>query len=125
MTTNITREKWHDFCDDISRSMLDWEVAVEVLDKDLGDQTLAQNVPFRGMTFESKEGDVVEIELGDASNHETHMIREPRTFAVDNVGSGSRCVVEIENAVGTKTLVQFIQPFPTLDKWKRSEVAAR
>lgn len=105
--------------------MLDWEVAVEVLDKDLGDQTLARNIPFRGMTFESKEGDVVEIELGDASNHETHMIREPRTFAVDNVGSGSRCVVEIENAAGTKTLVQFIEPFPVLDKWKTPEISAK
>jgi len=68
---------------------------------------------------------VVEIEIGDACSHETHMIREPRTLVVDNVGSGSRCVVEIENASGTKTLVQFLQPFPVLDKWKKPEIAAK
>ena len=112
MTTNIARDKWNDFFDDISRSMLDWEVAIEVLDEDIGDQILAKNVAFKGMTFESKEGDVLEIELGDSANHETHIIRRPRSVAFENTGAGSGSIVEIEDLKGSKTLVHFIQPFP-------------
>lgn len=111
MTFEISKEKWTEFFNDLSKRRFGWETKVEVLSEDLGDQTLSEGLPLNGITFEEKSGKL-EIAIGeDASQHQFHTIENPTRVAYLNGEENHGGVIKIEDA-DSKTLISLINPMP-------------
>lgn len=126
MTQVIHKHEWKRFFDIISRERFGWETAVQVLDDDAGAQIMSEGLAFTGMTFEV-HGDnaVLELLIGrDAGNHQTHNIFDPKRVAYELNQTGPGGTLDIEDASGTKTLINFYLPKPTMLEFKRSEMVA-
>ena len=124
MTTEIKREEWKRFFDDLSRDLAGWQTVVELLNDDTGAQVLADGLPFVGLTYEDTHGNPsIELTLGeDRDNHQTHTIADPKLVAFEGSGIGPAGVLDIEDAAATKTLIRFVQPFPILAEYEKKEV---
>ena len=125
MTTQIQREEWKTFLDELSRNLVGWQIVVEVISDNVGAQILAEGLPFAGLTFEDDGSPSIELTIGtDAANHQAHTIANPTAVAFEGTGVGPAGVLDIEDDAGTKTLVKFVQPFPVLVEYEATEIAA-
>lgn len=114
MTLNIPKDEWANFFDDLTKRRFEWKTNLEVINAEIGDQTLSDGLPLKGVTFEDKGGrQTIEILLGkDADRHQAHNIAEPEKVAfLPNDGDGGG-ILEIEESDGTKTLVRILEPMP-------------
>ena len=124
MTTEIKREDWKSFFDDLSRDLAGWQTVVEVISDDVGAQVLTEGLPFVGLTYEDADGNPsIELTLGEnRENHQTHTITSPKLVAFEGSGLGPAGILDIEDGAGTKTLIRFVQPFPILVEYEETEV---
>lgn len=124
MTQVIQKTEWKDFFDRISHTYLEWETSVQVMSDDTGAQILSEGLPFNGMTFDESHGhNDMEVAIGmGTENHQTHNISDPRKVAFEPSGHGAGGTLDIEDASGTKTLINFIQPMPVLVEYVKSEI---
>ena len=124
MTTEIPREQWKEFFDNISKELVSWETNVEVMSDDTGVQMLAEGLPFGGLTFEDTPP-TIELVLGDGPDgHQSHTIKEPVMVAFENNGLGPSGVLDIEDKAGSKTLIKFVQPYPVLVEYVKTEMVS-
>ena len=114
MTSEIPREEWKMFFDDLTKRRFDWQTKVEIFDEDIGNQTLEDGLPLNGITLEEKADDTfIEIFIGtDDDHHQTHTIKNPTKINYLAEGGKLNGIVEFEELSGTKTLVHIIQPMP-------------
>lgn len=112
MTHELQKAEWKMFFDGLSNDLADWETTIHVLNEGTGAQILSEGLPFKGLTFEDKNGvDTIELLVGSGtSNHQTHNITKPTKVAFAGRGRGPAGTLDIEDASGTTTLVTFIQP---------------
>jgi hypothetical protein len=124
MTTQIKREEWKSFFDDLSRDLAGWQTVVEIFSDNVGAQILAEGLPFAGLTYEdSDDKPSIELTLGEErENHQTHSIVNPQLVAFEGTGVGPAGVLDIEDDAGTKTLIKFVQPFPVLAEYEEAEI---
>ena len=124
MTQEIQKKEWKDFFDKISHTFLDWETSVQVMSDDSGAQMLSEGLPFNGLTYDESHGHhVMEVAIGVGTEyHQTHNINDPQKVAFEPSGRGSAGTLDIEDATGTKTLINFIQPMPVLVEYVKSEI---
>jgi hypothetical protein len=124
MTELIKKMEWKDFFCRISRDFLDWETSIEVMSENAGARILSEGLPFNGMTFDEKHGlDQMEVAIGiGTDHHHTHNISDPRKVAFEPSGRGSGGTLDIEDASGTTTLINFIQPMPVTVEYVKSEI---
>jgi hypothetical protein len=108
-TQEIPKAHWLEFANDVSREYQGWGVTVELLDLELGDQPMAQALPFQGMSFEkegSEAGNIL-VEAGDVEPaYATHHIDHPRALRMVASIPGLETDIEIESEDGTTTLVR-------------------
>lgn len=114
MTLEISQEDWARFFDDLSKRRFEWQVRIEIISEEIGDQILDEGLPLRGITHEERNGrSVIAISVGqDSDHHQTHNITDPARI---NYLSDARTlggIVEIEEKNGTKTLIHIIKPMP-------------
>ncbi|HUF03451.1 MAG TPA: DUF5335 family protein [Aridibacter sp.] len=114
MTLNIPKDEWGSFLDDLTKRRFEWKTNLEVINREIGDQTLSDGLPLKGVTFEAKnEKRVIEILLGrNADDHQAHSIFRPKTVAFLPNEKDHGGILEIEEADGTKTLVRILEPMP-------------
>jgi hypothetical protein len=114
MAKQIVKKNWKDFCDTLSREMLDWGTRVQVLDYTTGAQILNDGLPFCGLTFSSKgENSEIELMLGNCpDNHQTHNIYQPTSIIYEPGCEEHTDLLYIEGERGSKTLIKFISPLP-------------
>ena len=114
MTNEIPKQEWKGFFDEISRNRLAWQSRVEVLKEDIGAQVLAENLPLMGVMFEEKADGkgAIEIMLGGepGAPHQTHTIFDPTKAAFLENDRSAGGILEIEDASGTKTLLEISPP---------------
>jgi hypothetical protein len=108
----ITRNEWKQFLDDLSERYGEWEIAVQVLNSEIGAQYLIECLPFVGLTLEEKPGKVsIELAAGtSAGQHQVHSILDPQKLLFETESEKDTGTLDIEDASGTKTLVSFIRP---------------
>jgi hypothetical protein len=115
-TTEIPRQKWLQYFNDIGKRYTGWNTTVEVLAGELGDQPEAEGLPLQGLSYDpsgSQAGDVM-VEVGDAGfPYETHLIRHPRAVRAASSAPSLELDIEIEGEDGLKTLVR-LRPRPEL-----------
>jgi hypothetical protein len=126
MNFEIKRENWADFFETLSRRRYEWKARIEVLNPEMGDQTLTEGLPLNGVTVETK-GDRTSIDISVGQNidaHETHNIKNPTRVAFLAGADVHGDVIDIEEEDGTKTLITFIEPMGILIGYIETEIAA-
>jgi len=112
-THEIPPEQWIPFCNRFSREHLGWPVIVEVLLGTLGTQPLARNLPFQGISFDTKgtRPSSVEIAAGDDSKtHIAHTVELPLHIWLANEDDDRNGTLKIEPGDGPPVLVHYHQP---------------
>lgn len=126
MNYEIKNENWADFFESLSKRRYEWKTKIEILNADLGDQTLTEGLPLNGVTVETND-DRTSIDIsvgGNTDAHQTHTVQNPSRVAflpsADNHGD----VIDIEEVDGTKTLITFIEPMGLLIGYMEIDIAA-
>lgn len=124
MITQIPKNEWKEFFDNLSRDLDGWETHIDLFSNDTGAQVISSGLPFHGLTVEVTNGDYfIELLLGNGpDNHQTHTIAKPILVAFEGTGLGPSGILDIEDEFGTKTLIKFIQPFPILAEYVETEL---
>ena len=114
MTTEIPKEKWAEFFNELSKRRFGWKTKVEVLDASLGAAILSEGLPFDGITFEEMPNRrEIELSVGKTfDQHQTHKISNPMKVEYLDNGDFFGGVVEIEEENKTRTLVRLLNPMP-------------
>jgi hypothetical protein len=115
-TTEIPKQEWQPFCDGFSQAYTGWRTTIEVMGKDLGDQQVARDEPFQGISFDTAGTGAgnMEIGVGEKPDHfATHFVDHPRHMRVADTRAGTEVDMEIEAADGTKYLLH-LTPSPAL-----------
>lgn len=126
MNYEIKKENWMNFFDSLSRRRYEWKTSIEILNPEMGDQTLTEGLPLNGVTVETKgERTSIEVSVGQgAGAHQTHTIIDPSRVAFLAAADGHGDVIDIEETDGTKTLITFIEPMAILIGHMEVEIAA-
>lgn len=116
MHFELKKEDWGRFLDNLGKRRHEWMTEVEVMNKELGDQTLSNGLPLNGITVEKIDDEMsIDISVGETTqHHQTHTIRNPIRVAFLAGDDTHGDVVDIEEADGTKTLIRLIEPMGLL-----------
>ena len=108
-THEIAKDHWPAYFSDLGRQYPGWGTSVEVLDRQMGDQRVASDLPLQGFSFEtagSQAGDLL-IEMGEANApFETHLVRRPLAVRAAVMEPGLETDIQIESEDGVTTLVR-------------------
>lgn len=116
-TREIPREEWQDYLSEFSKQHEGWQVTIEVVGMDVGDQIIAREWPLQGISCNrfhdapdgSSEG--ISVTAGDTpERHISHMVTHPTSLRVAQTDDGRDQGVQIESEDGPMTLVTFRAP---------------
>jgi len=111
-TQTISDEHWIEYFNRFSRDHMGWTATIEVLDRKSGPQHIAVNLPFQGISFDTKgtRPCMIEVNLGDRpGRHISHMVDLPLHIRQADEADGS-IDVQIEPADGPTTLLHLRGP---------------
>lgn len=126
MNYEIKRENWADFFESLSKRRYEWKTRIEIMNPEMGDQTLTDGLPLNGVTVETR-GDSTAIDIsvgGNTDAHQTHHIKNPWRVAFLAAAAGQGDVIDLEEEDGTKTLITFIEPMSLLIGYTQIDIAA-
>ena len=126
MNVDIKKQDWTDFFEAVSMRRYKWTARIEVINPEIGDQTLTDGLPLNGITAEAKDDQIsIDISVGENTHaHQTHKIRNPTRVLFLAAPDKEDEVIDIEEADGTKTLITFIEPMGIIVGFVEAEVAA-
>ncbi len=112
MTITIPKYNWAVFLNDLSNRRQAWDIRIEILNEELGDQILESDLPLVGFSCERRRGKyTVEITVGhDKNDHFTHTVVDPAKLRYLAAHGDIAGVLEFEELNGTKTLVHLSRP---------------
>ena len=117
-TTEIPRESWGKWLDDLSKRAQEHLVRIEVINREIGDQEMARFLPLIGISLEKKgseAGDIdIAVAVASAQADLDHRVDKPTRMFVEANDRGLIECLEIEDEGGGKTLVYFehLPPLP-------------
>lgn len=116
MNFEVKKEDWAIFFDNLSKRRFEWTTEIEVLNETLGHQVLSNGLPLNGLTIETAGAHtLIHISIGETvGHHQSHTIKDPTRIAFRSGDDTHGDVVDIEEADGTKTLLQFTGPMGVL-----------
>jgi hypothetical protein len=107
-TRSIPREEWTALFDTFSKEHLDATATLEVFSTDLGDQLVASERVFRGISADEKDGEnQIAIMLGGSvDDSATHMVSSPSEVWLKDADGDTGAALEIR-APEANTLLTF------------------
>ena len=100
----INRDQWDTFLASISDALIGKRAEIEVGSLDLGDQIVAERLPFVAISYDHKS-DLISVRLESLD----HMIRSPRElyaeFGIEGLAS-----LEIVDGEGARQIVKLTDP---------------
>jgi Family of unknown function (DUF5335) len=114
-TEEIPREDWSNFFNSFSQGHEGWLATLEVFDNEVGAQEEARELPFEGISLDSKNGEsqAVVISIGRTADHVTHTVHQPKHVWLQRTAAGADASLEIEAEGDSKTLLRFLSPVPS------------
>ena len=100
----LAKEDWQSYCNQVSQKLAGKRAFIEIGGLQLGNQLAARSMPLLGITYDPKS-DLVEIALEGFD----HLIRKPRSIAVDD-GSDGLSSMEIIDADERHQIVRLETP---------------
>ncbi|MCU1667161.1 MAG: hypothetical protein JWP40_88 [Blastococcus sp.] len=114
------RTEWTSLTDRLSAEYAGYDVTIEVLDPEVGDNQLVERLPFDSITYDHKD-DVVVVAVGGNSQRYPvalrHLIYHPQEFVVDQNPEGA--AIKVTDSTGTTTLISLLRR-PDGDSGQRS-----
>jgi hypothetical protein len=107
-TQEIPQDTWAAHLNGIGKTYRGWRTRVEVIGPELGDQTILDNQPLRGLHVETEArgaGDIV-IELGEAPQVLIHHIDRPTGVRIADTVPGQQVYIQVESEDGLVTLIR-------------------
>jgi hypothetical protein len=107
----VPKENWPRFLKMLNRIAVDRPVRVEVVERELGDQEMAELAPLRELDFETKGSAKGKLILGVGSDQGPliHTIATPTRFYVGITDAGVLEWLAIDEAPAGRTIVHFEQ----------------
>jgi hypothetical protein len=101
---------WPKFFKNLSLRQEGWEVSLEVLGQDIGDQVEERHMFLTGLTAElsdeaSRPDKIVMMLGGTPARHLTHILTAPTEVALQQTDLGIDSVLQIKLADGTTNLL--------------------
>jgi hypothetical protein len=115
--TELPRDRWHDFFEDLSRAMEGWDITLEVLDEVSGEDLAAleaERLPLAYMEYDHKD-DVFIIAVGGRDKRFPvlrHMIDRPRHIYADVMSPAMPWAVLVVAEDGARTLATIHERTP-------------
>jgi hypothetical protein len=104
------RTEWTKLTDRLTGEYRGYDITVEVLDPEVGDNPIVDRLPFDNLTYDNKD-DVAVVAAARDPEHEDvalrHMVHHPQEFVVDLIPEGA--AVKITDDTGTTTLVSLLR----------------
>jgi hypothetical protein len=104
------RTEWTKLTDRLTAEYEGYDVTIEVLDPESGDNPMVERLPFDNITYDHKD-DVVVVAVGGKSERYPvalrHLIYHPQEFVVDLIPQGA--ALKITDSTGTTTLVSLLR----------------
>jgi hypothetical protein len=104
------RTEWSRLTDRLTLEYRGYDVTVEVLDPETGDNPIVDRLPFDNLTYDHKDDVAVVAAAEDPKGEDVavrHIVRHPREFVVDLIPEGA--AVKITGDDGTATLVSLLR----------------
>ena len=105
------RTEWTSLTDRLSAEYAGYDVTIEVLAPDLGDNPMVERLPFDNVTYDHKD-DVLVVAVGGRDQRYPvvlrHLIDHPRELVVDQNPRGA--ALKVTDEAGTTTLVSLLRP---------------
>jgi hypothetical protein len=108
-TQEITRSEWPAFFGSFSNRHRGWLVTIEIMNPEIGDQTLARDLPLEGITAELSENGADEIEIVAGSKPDSHVsdtVTGPTNVWLKSSEEGADEALEIQ-AENKTALIRF------------------
>ena len=105
----IEPSRWDEYLAELSRQAEGYDVTIEVLSPELGDQIEVRRARLSALAFDPREG--IAVAVSDPEGHDEllrHVVAAERLEATDEPGVPDTLL--IEDAEGTKTLVRLSAP---------------
>jgi uncharacterized protein DUF5335 len=112
-TYNIPETEWTEFFNHLNHDRDGWIATIRVLHGQYGPQRIAMNLPFRGISFDTKgtRPSSLQISAGERNgSHVHHVVDLPLHIRQTEEPNGS-IDVQIEPATGPVTLVHLHSQF--------------
>lgn len=109
-TQEIGRDQWGTFFDDFSQKHDTQPASMQITGAGTGSHQEARNLPFAGVTFETKGSDTgsIVILLGtEKDDHLSHTIQDATQVWHDSGDDTGQEVLEIRSGEGQNVLVRF------------------
>jgi hypothetical protein len=107
-TLELERDDWRPFFDTLTKEFQGYDVSIEVLSQDYGDQVEAEKLPFTSIAYDDKD-DVVIIAVGGKDGRYPvelrHMIEHPQRVLADSLTPEVPWAIEVVGADGSRTIV--------------------
>jgi hypothetical protein len=104
------RTEWTRLTDRLSAEYAGYDVTIEVLDPEGGDNPMIERLPFDNITYDHKD-DVVVVAVGGKGLAYPvalrHLIYHPQEFVADLIPAGA--AVKVTDSTGTTTLVSLLR----------------
>jgi hypothetical protein len=104
------RTEWGKLTERLTAEYQGYDVTIEVLDPETGDNPLVERLPFDNITYDHKD-DVVVVAVGGNSPRYPvalrHIINHPQEFVVDLIPEGA--ALKVTDDTGTTTMVSLLR----------------
>jgi Family of unknown function (DUF5335) len=114
MTSEIARDGWREYFDELSRELGATQAAVEIEGSDLGAQVEAEGLVLTGISYDDRD-DVLVVGLSPGGPDEVleHVVSAPQRIVVETADGILPAAVDVEDAEGHRTLLR-LRPAPAL-----------
>jgi hypothetical protein len=111
----LARPQWHDVLESLTKEYQGWDVTIEVVSREYGDQFPAERLPFSYIEYDPKD-DVVIVSVGGRDGRYpvalNHMIQHPQRIFVTTAVLDSPLAVAVIGEDGDETIVKFYRRPP-------------
>lgn len=108
-TSEIAAEHWAKFLVRVDSAARDQAVSVEIIDPEMGSQTLAHDVSLRGIAYSHRSPPEIELDVGGRDQTEHRVIRPVHVYAAQS-DRGELRWLDLEDDSNVKTLIYFHAP---------------
>ncbi|WP_103668524.1 DUF5335 family protein [Pseudanabaena sp. BC1403] len=107
LSKSIPQEQWGKFFDQFSGDHLGRHIEIEIIDSELGDESLIKHAPLLAMIYDRPgKGNNLSIEVGKDKMNYGHTVDSPTEISTAQNANGDIVAIWIADATGRKTLVK-------------------
>lgn len=104
---SVPQDRWSQFFDLFSNGNRGRHISIELIDSEIGNETLIQNAPLRALIYDRPgKGNDLAIEVGKDEVTYAHTVDAPTEVWTGQNADGVMMAIQIADATGTKTLIK-------------------